>query len=382
MNPHGPPPTSAGSYIEGSPWGGIPSTMTMSALVAVCFSLAAVACAARPHPKAQTAQNGGGPPVGVTDIQARAQSPEPAPVPPALRRFARSVDALERSPDRSHESVIRALRAAAEALGSFSTSSKQDLAGVRAAAARIEESGPDSERHADDVIAGLQQARRGLRALRTEPSRAPAFEAALAELDREVGALASSRPLLDQRPTTVRAFRALANAAFVAAGQNAPFVGQSRSTVATPSVDELMARLRSDTSALASADARTLRIRAADGLLSLAELVSELEAERATGQAQEIRFQAERLRRQESAPFARAAWVERGLLAALQALDSLETCQRERLDDWVEMARRAATDLPEHGTLSFQHAPVQDAFRATVDAFGVALLDKGACSRT
>jgi hypothetical protein len=350
-------------------------------LVKASLVLAPLACATAPEAKAPAPTRTSEPSSSAAAPQAPAPPAEaPAAVPPALRRFATSVDALEGPPDPSHQKIVQALRAAAGALGTIDAPAEPDDAGLRAAAARIESSAPDSVSHADDVLTGLQAAQRRLRALQAEPSRAPAFEAALGELDEQVSAIGSGRPLLEQQPSTARAFRALADAVFLAAGQDAPFGGQSRSTLAERSPDELMAQLRSDTSALASADLTTVRTRAAEAMLSLADLVSRMgETARGAEDAKEITFQAERLRREESAPFARSQWVERGLLAALQTLDSLESCHPEKIDDWVKTARRAATDLPEHGTLSFQHARVQDAFRATVGAFGVALLDKASC---
>jgi hypothetical protein len=344
--------------------------------------LTPLACATPPQAKAPAPTRTSEPSSRAAAPQALAQPAEaPAVVPPALRRFAASVDALEGPPDPSHQNVVQALRAAAGALGTIDAPREPGDAGLSAAATRIESSAPDSVSHADDVLTGLQAAQRRLRALQAEPSRAPAFEAALAELDQQVSSIGSDRPLLQQRPTTARAFRALADAVFLAAGQDAPFRGQSRSVLAARSVDELMEQLRSDTSALAGADLTTVRTLAADAMLSLADLVSRLGGtSRGAEDAREITFQAERLRREESAPFARSQWVERGLLAALQTLDSLETCHPERIDDWVKTAQRAAAALPEHGTLSFQHARVQDAFRATVDAFGVALLDGGSCA--
>jgi hypothetical protein len=363
---------------------GIRWGVTTRVLVNACLVLAPLACATAPHAKAPAPTRTSAPSSGAVDNdhQSVTQPPEaPAAVPPALRRFATSVDALEGHSERSHQNVIQALRAAAGALEAIDAPREADDAGIRAAAARIESSAPDSVSHADDVLKGLRAAQGRLRALQPEPSRAPAFEAALGALEKEVSAIGSDRPLLEQQPSTARAFRALADAVFLAAGQDAPFDGQRRSMVAARSIDELMEQLRSDTSALASADLTTVRTRAAEAMLSLADLVSRLgETTRGAEDAKEITFQAERLRREESAPFARSQWVERGLLAALQTLDSLETCHPDRIDDWVKTAQRAATDLPEHGTLSFQHARVQDAFRATVAAFGVALLDERSCT--
>jgi hypothetical protein len=381
-NGRAPATARAARFEPGTRW-----AVTTRGLVKACLVLTPLACASPPHAKAPQPPRISAPSSGAVDDQpltqpAEAPAKAPAAVPPALRRFATSVDALDGPPDSSHQNVVQALRAAAGALQSIDHAPRApDDSGLSTAAARIESSAPDSKSHADDVLTGLQAAQRRLRTLQVEPSRTPAFQAALAALDEQVTAMGSERPLLDQRPTTARAFRALADAVFLAAGQDAPFGGQSRSMLAARSVDELMKQLRSDTSALASADLTTVRTRAADALLSLADLVSRLgRASRGAEDAKEIIFQAERLRREESAPFARSQWVERGLLAALQTLDSLETCHPDRIDDWVKTAQRAATELPEHGTLSFQHARVQDAFRATVDAFGVALLDPGSCA--
>jgi hypothetical protein len=305
-----------------------------------------------------------------------ATMPSTPPIPPELERLARSVRALEGAAgDPAHHRLTRSLRDAADALAELEPDVAAGSAALRCAAERIEASSVDSLDHADELRAALVAARDRLRAHGSGAERA--LDAALGELGRAVDDLGARRPLLEQQPAVGAGLRALADALFLAAGHDAPFAGRAPEP---RSVADVMAQARGDVLALGRADLSNIRKLTSRAMYSMAEL---LEAIAGRGQAasavEEIRADARRLQHDSSGPFARAGWVERGLQRALSALDGLEVCRKSLIEDWTQAARRAAGALPERGALPFQHAAMQDAFRATVDAFGVALLDRDRC---
>jgi hypothetical protein len=112
----------------------------------------------------------------------------------------------------------------------------------------------------------------------------------------------------------------------------------------------------------------------------MAELVEAVAGSNgAAHQIAEMRAEARRLEQESTGPFARTGWVARGLQTALDVLDELELCREPLVADWAEAARRAAATLPQRGALPFQHGAMQDAFRATLDAFAAAMLDRETC---
>lgn len=304
--------------------------------------------------------------------------PSAPPIAPELERLARSVRALENAAgEPAHHRLTRSLRDAADALAELEPEVAGGGAALRNAAERIEVSGADSLDHADELRTALVAARDRLRARGSGAERAGALEAALAELGRAVDDLSGRRPLLEQQPAVSAGFRALADALFLAAGHDAPFAGLAPEP---RSVADVMAQARSDVRALGRADLSNIRDLASRAMYSMAELLEAVAGRaQAASAVAEIRAEARRLQHDSSGPFARAGWVERGLQTALGALDGLELCRKSLIEDWTRAARQAAGALPERGALPFQHAAIQDAFRATLDAFGVALLDRDLC---
>lgn len=374
------------------------------------------ACASSPGRPAQPAESAPRPPAPGAERVERGQTPPPADVQrpwrlaPELERFAQSVRALEdQGPDPSQHRLLRALHDAADAVEAVEPERAGTAAELRTAAARIEASGGESRVHAGALRAGLVatleqlQERRarggdasrdaradGARADRGAEAKAPAaaadarapvdavaLDAALAELARHAAALDASRPLLEQRRVVGDSLRALGDAVFLAAGHDAPFGARAP---APRSVGEVLDQARADVLALGRADLSNLRELAARAMHSIADGVEALgERESVARPVLEIRAEAERLKGDDSGPFARAGWVERGLETALDALDALEPCRAALVAGWTQAARRAAAQLPERGALPFQHAAMQDAFRATVDALGVAMLGRDTC---
>jgi hypothetical protein len=287
------------------------------------------------------------------------------------------VRALDGGQDPEHQRLLRCLRDAADALEELEPELAGSGGALRSAAESIEASSVDSLDHADQLLTALVATRDRLRA-RAEPAkRAPALGAALAQVGRALDDLSARRPLLEQEHAVRSAFRALADALFLASNQDAPFGSRAPRQ---RSVEDVMAQARDDVLALGRADLDNIRELTSRAMYSIADLVEVSAGPGQTSSAVvEIRAEAKRLQHESSTLFARTGWVERGLESALSALDGLEVCRKALVQLWAQAARRATQALPKGGALPFQHAAMQDAFRATLDAFGVALVDRGSC---
>lgn len=181
---------------------------------------------------------------------------------------------------------------------------------------------------------------------------------------------------LDDTSTNARAGTA-GEARFAAAGRPAPPAPQVEATL--PSVEALLDRVRDDVARLAGADMRNIRALTASALISLANLADAVRGDNVPEGLAEMRFQAERLRRSGSSSFARTGWVEHALVTALDALDAWQPCPSEAIRKWSAVAREAVTSIPNRSTLAFEHARLQDAFRTTADAFGMAVVQAQTC---
>ena len=152
--------------------------------------------------------------------------------------------------------------------------------------------------------------------------------------------------------------------------------GASRERLAAGDPRELTERARAQLLELGQSGFSDMRTSAANVLDTLAALTASLDVEQQLKVGvSEIRFQAKRLHRTDS--FVRAGWIARALNAALDGLERLECSQQ--LEAWLRAARRSVDVIDDRTTLAFQQAPVQDAFRATVDAFGAAIEPGTSC---
>lgn len=59
-------------------------------------------------------------------------------------------------------------------------------------------------------------------------------------------------------------------------------------------------------------------------------------------------------------------------MAVLDALDASTLSHSSTVASWLGWAREAVEGIVERGSLAFQRAAVQDAFRATLDAWRIA----------
>jgi len=97
-------------------------------------------------------------------------------------------------------------------------------------------------------------------------------------------------------------------------------------------------------------------------------------------QLEEIRFQAERLRRTDGTPFARGSWVKSALRCAIVALEHGSPCRHaDSLAPWLENARSAIDTIDGGASLGFQPVITQDAFRSVADAFLAAAQTRVLC---
>ena len=89
---------------------------------------------------------------------------------------------------------------------------------------------------------------------------------------------------------------------------------------------------------------------------------------RVADQLTEVRFQAKRLHRSERLSLGLARWIAEGLTAATNALEALGA-QGDISNFWIAQARASTAAIDVKSGLTFQRAVVQDATRATLDAF-------------
>ena len=193
-----------------------------------------------------------------------------------------------------------------------------------------------------------------------------AFRRAIEKID-------TARSLLDQHPSVAAALRAVTDGLYLARGAEAPFgeTGPEDDTAAL-SLESAIEEAQAAVLTLGQMDWTQARGAASRALAALADVVAAADERKAfANEVSEIRLQAERVQYAGSLTFGRAGWIKAGLESALDALEALRPAEDECLAKWTRGARRAVASVEERGSLAFQRAAAQDAFRATVDAFVV-----------
>jgi hypothetical protein len=174
----------------------------------------------------------------------------------------------------------------------------------------------------------------------------------------------------DQRPALAGALRAAANAVFLARGGEPPFDDAGPTTREGTKLGpfaEQLAQARRDVALVARISLTGSRLASARALASLADMIEVADTQRQlTQQIGEVRFQATRLERGPETALGRAGWIRAGLQAAV---DALRVVNAGRRSPWIDEAQRAVAGIDEKSASSFQRAAIQDALRATVDAF-------------
>jgi hypothetical protein len=121
-------------------------------------------------------------------------------------------------------------------------------------------------------------------------------------------------------------------------------------------------------------DWATARDTAADALRALADAIdvapAELDRARVAGLAEAVRSEAARLARTDETSLQRSDLARAGLLAAARALEELAApAAGSILARLLANARDAASAIDVHSPFIFERARIQDAFRATADAY-------------
>lgn len=196
------------------------------------------------------------------------------------------------------------------------------------------------------------------------------YHAALRELAGAREALDELLPLDQQRSALRRALEAAANAVFMVRGADAPFEPPtSRSVPDVPlgSFQQELAQARRDIGEAAATSLMGSRAKSAKALDSIADMVEAADSSgSARRQVSEIRFQSRRIQNAAVTELGRAEWVRDALLAAVVALSELSG---ETRSPWLDEAKRTIGRIDPHSQTSFQRAAIQDALRATVDAY-------------
>lgn len=261
--------------------------------------------------------------------------------------------------DLSHQRVVRALRALGDVIDQIPGRSEGEGAEIRDAADRLAASEPTSLEHLDIVREALRKARHALDA-RGDVGR-PELARALLLLDDTLDRFDAARPLLDQQSLVVTAFEIIGNSIAVAEQVAPPFALPHEAPTGVRSRADAMRAARADVLAAAranwtSADGATAKV-----LEDLADLIDSSPRTQGAGSA-EVRLQAGRLRRAGTSGFDEQRWIKVALLAALVSLEGADAAS---IDD----ARAAVVNIDDHKGAAFQRGTIQDALRATVDAF-------------
>jgi hypothetical protein len=299
------------------------------------------------------------------------ESPEPAS---ALDRVARSAEVLENVPDDAlRNTTAEALLELAQAI---EPRSRKEATNIRECARRLERAEPRATPGAIDFAAvreGLMATWRALEQGTTSSSRPQEYERALATLRSTTEALSGDADVSahERRASAASAFRAASDALALAL-DGEPVFAESENAVQDSAPElSLEARLeqaRAEVLKLGQTRWVNAPLAASQALEALADLVAVNADRRLEKPIGVIRFNAELLR-QKTSKFGSAGWIKVALASTLEALDVLEAGREKLVSPWTRSARRAVAGIEERDSLSFQRAAVQDAFRATVDAF-------------
>jgi hypothetical protein len=301
------------------------------------------------------------------------QTPEQRPLASArsLERLATSVGELEDATGSPpQQALARVLQKVGDAMEPLSHATNLR---VQEVAQRLAGSPAASLSHAGLLKQALTLVLQSLITTPSPPGRETEYRSALRTLRASTQAIDDLVTLQNQQPKTLAAVHAAADAVFLARGGEAPF-GEAERVAEPPapigSFEVELERARDGVSKLAQTGLTRSTAAAGDALAALGDLVVSADRCKRLGpQASEIRFEAERLERADPTQFGQAGWIRSGLESALDALLRLGGNAGDPASTWIRVARRAVTNIDEQTSISFQRAAIQDAFRATVDAF-------------
>lgn len=291
-----------------------------------------------------------------------------------LQRLATSVDALGcEPPGLNFQATGTVFANLADALELRTQAVDTGLQRIRGAARGLALSGPSAP--VKYLHEGLAAVLKSLISASGPAERRDDYRRAVDTLARSFDALRTGTEGVVSCPKTLATLRAATDASFLALHGEPPFE-ESEPRAEEPhrwsSVRDGLDATRAHVLSLGRAKWRDAREPAAEALLSLAEMAAAGDcAGKIANQVAEVRFQAERLTRSDALSFGQVSWIKAGLIAVLDALDALEP-GHQRAASWSSAARQAVVSIDAQDLLGFQRPAIQDAFRATVDAFGVA----------
>ena len=301
---------------------------------------------------------------------------------PVVARLAAGIEALSvRTANPSPGTVAEAFRALAAALELVSGTASPSIRALRAAADRVAAAPPDAAVATEKTIEGLEAFMEALTTASAPPDRPEQFRAAVNSLSAAVEEIDRGRSLVAEGRPVVRALAAAADAVLLAGGQPARY-GSAQPSMPAGSrraFRECFPQVRSRVRALAAAKYPREREAAARALAALADCLAAApgKTEAVEKSIGEIRFETARIRAAPALAPRETLWIRGALLAALAALDGLATGDGASSSTWVAAGRRATEAIDGESGLVFQRAPVQDAFRAVVDALAAAARTEG-----
>jgi hypothetical protein len=292
-----------------------------------------------------------------------------------LQRLATSVEALDCEPGLNFDVVGEVFTSLADALEARAHTVDTGPLQLRAAARSLASPGSPSD-HARHVREGLDAALKSLLSAAGPAERQDDYRRAVDALVRSFDAVRADAEGTASCRNTLAALRAATDASFLAVHGDPPFA-ESDTEPEQPqplsSMGDGLEAARAHVLSLGRAKWRHAREPAAQALLSLAEMVSAADCDgKLANEVARVRFQAERLTRSDALSFGQTGWIKAGLLAALDALDALESSGQHHAGSWASAARHAVVSIDARDLLGFQRPAIQDGFRATVDAFAVA----------
>ncbi|MDQ3338326.1 MAG: hypothetical protein M4D80_24435 [Myxococcota bacterium] len=195
------------------------------------------------------------------------------------------------------------------------------------------------------------------------------YRRALSALASAVEALGDGKGLMDHADEIV-AFRSSTDAVYLLGGHGAPFhqaaeTGAERAE-GLQSYEAEVGEARRDVAELARTSWPQAHIAAARALRSLADAVELIEPCGPSSDAATVRFEARRMRWTRGAGVLQTRSIETGLTVILDVLERVKT---RASTPATEAARVALANVNPSGSLAFQRAAVQDAFRATMGVF-------------
>lgn len=215
------------------------------------------------------------------------------------------------------------------------------------------------------------------------------YQQSVTKLGNSLAEMQAARDVNDRCQAAIRGFRAATNAVFIGQDGEAPFADGDLhlpEPLTFTSMASGVERARAAVASLGSIGWPHARDRAADALQIFSAMLSAADCQKTLeGKLSNLRFQAERLTQSDALSFGQSRWIKQGLTVTLDALDSLYALSKPAAPathgqaspssagrPWTRSARAAVVNIAPDQLLGLQRAPIQDGFRATLDALTVA----------